>query len=388
MTISGRRPAPHLPAGRLVVALLALALAGCFSPAERPGCSPPTAPGEVGSLCGFRNPEDLEHVRRAGLVVVSNLRFGGLLGEDGGYMAAFEPGLDAVAFRLWPREGDPPAAHDPTLGDPSCTTAPEPDTFYPHGLTSRTELDHVYLYIVGHARNAGSREAIEIFEMTGRGPDARLVWKACIPTPGNIAANDVVASADGARIVASNYQPDHSMRHTFTSALLGSPTGNVITWTRADGWKPVEGSVARMANGVALARRGETVLYAETMSGSVHRLPLGDGGGAIEIGIGGNPDNFTETPRGTLLLATHTGGAAFMLCQFGRLPCKTSWAVYEIDPETLATHKVIEHDGSQVGAVATALEVDGILYLGSVFDDRVGIVASAAARASAIEEDD
>jgi hypothetical protein len=388
MTIARRRLRSPLPSAKFVAAVLAATAAGCFSPAERPGCSPPTTPGEIGSLCGFRNPEDLEHVRRAGLVVVSNLRFGGVLGEDGGFMAAFEPGLDAVAFRLWPREGDPPAAPDPALGDPSCTVPPEPDAFYPHGLTSRTELDHVYLYIVGHAGSAGSREAIEIFEMTGRGPDARLVWKACIPTPGNIAANDVVTSADGERIVASNFQPDHSMRHTITSALLGSATGNVITWTHADGWKPVEGSDARMANGVALARRGETVLYAETMSGSVHRLPLGDGGGAIEISIGGNPDNFTETPRGTLLLATHTAGAAFMLCQLGRLPCKTSWAVYEIDPETLATQKVIEHDGSRVGAVATALEVDGILYLGTVFDDRVGIVSSAPASASAIEDGD
>ena len=72
-----------------------------------------------------------------------------------------------------------------------------------------------------------------------------------------------------------------------------------------------------------------------------------------------------------------TGGAGFMLCQFGRTPCTTSWAVYEIDPETLATRKVMEHDGRAVGAVATALEVDGILYLGSVFDDRVGMVTTA-----------
>jgi hypothetical protein len=77
-----------------------------------------------------------------------------------------------------------------------------------------------------------------------------------------------------------------------------------------------------------------------------------------------------------LLIATHTGGAAFMLCRFGRLPCATSWEVWEMDPETLAMHKVIAHDGSIVGAIATALEVDGVLYLGSVFDDRIGVVAT------------
>ena len=351
--------------------------AGCTNPRERTACSPPASPGAIGSICGFHNPEDIEYVRRPGLVVVSNMRFGGILGDEGGFLSAFEPGLDAVAFRLWPRDGDPAASPDPTLGDPRCTGAPKPDAFYPHGLTSRSDLDRALLYVVGHAGEAGSREAIEIFEVLGRGADARLAWKACIPTPGHIAANDVAISADGERLVASNFQPDHSIRHTFAAGLLGSKTGNVITWTRNDGWKVVPDSESQMANGVAFARRGETILYAETMSGSVHRRPLGDGGGAIEVSIGGNPDNFTQTPRGTLLLATHTGGAAFMLCRFGRLPCKTSWEVYEIDPETLATHKVIEHDGSAVGAVATALEVDGIVYLGSVFDDRVGMVASA-----------
>ena len=363
---------------RAAVALTAVLGAGCFGAGERTACGPPAAPGQVGSVCGFHNPEDLEYVRRPDLVVVSNMRFGGVLGEEGGFLAAFEPGLDAVAFRLWPREGDPEPAADPNLGDPECTGAPNAGAFYPHGLSSRSDLDRTLLYVVGHAGDAGSREAIEIFEVLGRGADARLVWKACIPTPGHIAANDVAVSADGEMLVASNFQPDHSIRHTFAAGLLGSKTGNVITWTRSDGWKVVPGSESKMANGVAFARRGETVLYAETMSGSVHRRPLGEGGGAIEVSVGGNPDNFTQTPRGTLLLATHTGGAAFMLCRFGRSPCTTSWEVYEIDPETLATHKVIEHDGSVVGAVATALEVDGIVYLGSVFDDRVGMVASTA----------
>jgi hypothetical protein len=75
-----------------------------------------------------------------------------------------------------------------------------------------------------------------------------------------------------------------------------------------------------------------------------------------------------------LLLATHTDGAAFMLCALGRSPCTTGWSVSEIDPDTLAVREVYRHDGSVVGAIATALEVDGVLYVGSVFDDRVGVV--------------
>ena len=90
--------------------------------------------------------------------------------------------------------------------------------------------------------------------------------------------------------------------------------------------------------------------------------------------IGGNPDNLTWTPRGTLLLATHTAGSRFMLCALGARPCTTGWAVYEVDPVTLAATLVVEHDGTDLGAVATALEADGVIYLGSVYDDRIGAI--------------
>ena len=129
-----------------------------------------------------------------------------------------------------------------------------------------------------------------------------------------------------------------------------------------------------MANGVALSRDGNSVLYAETITGKVHRTPRFGKNGSISVTIGGNPDNFTWTEDETLLIATHTGGIEFMGCAFGRLPCTTSWEVWEIDPATLAVSKVLEHDGTDIGAVATALRVDNRIYLSSVFDDRIGVV--------------
>jgi hypothetical protein len=96
--------------------------------------------------------------------------------------------------------------------------------------------------------------------------------------------------------------------------------------------------------------------------------------GAVDVAIEGAPDNLTWTDRGTLLLASHTAGAGFMLCVLGRSPCRSSWAVYEIDPNTLVVSEVIKHSGDTVGAVATALEIKGTLLLSSVFDDRIGYV--------------
>lgn len=358
----------------LAAAILAATTAGCAGGPDRPPCAPPSAPGEIGSICGFHGPEDLEYVRRAGLIVVSNLRLDGAIGEGGGFLAGFEPGEAPRVVRLWPGPEGALAEPEPALGDPTCTEPPPAVGFSPHGLTSTTlDGERVLLYVAGHISAGRSREAVEIFELRGRGDGATLVWKACIPTADAIQANDVALTPDGT-VIVSNYQPDGGIRHTILAALLGRRSGNVMEWSRDEGWRVVPGTEAQLANGVAVARRGETVLFAETMTGLVRRVPLTGGGGAIDVDVGGNPDNFTRTPRGTLLIATHTGGAAFMACRFGRAPCTTSWAVYEIDPDTLATRKVLDHDGSVVGAVATALEVDDLLYFGSVFDDRVGVM--------------
>lgn len=351
-------------------------MSGCAG-LPRPDCAPSPKPGEIGTICGFHGPEDLEYVRKSGLIVVSNLRLPGRLGQGGGFLSGFEPGSeDPQVLRLWPAGPGKESLvePEPSLGDPSCTEPPPPEAFAPHGITSLlVDGERQLLYAIGHRVGGASREAVEIFEMRGRGPATVLAWKACIPTPGEIQANDVVVDLDG-RLVVSNYQPSGSIRHTLAAGLFGSKTGNVLTWTPVAGWQPVPGTEASMANGIALTRRGENVMFAEMMTGKVRRVPLDGGGGAIELDLGGNPDNFTETPRGTLLLATHTDGAMFMLCAFGRSPCETGWSVSEIDPDTLAVREVFRHDGTKVGAIATALEVDGTLYVGSVFDDRIGVV--------------
>ena len=332
-------------------------------------------PDEVGSICGFRNPEDVEHIRKAGVILVTNLRIDGPI-EDGGYLSGLVIGTDEI-IRLWPpTEGDDDAVlgkFEAGLGVDECTGPPPADAFYPHGATSRTVDGRTFAYITGHAGEAGSREAVEIFEVFGEGADTRLVWRACVPTENAIQANDIAVAPDG-EIVVSNYQPDASVTHTFKSFFLGSETGDVMGWSAENGWRHLEDTESQMANGVTVSRDGKSVLYAETITGQVHRTPRFGTNGSISVEIGGNPDNFTWTDDDKLLIATHTGGINFMLCAFGRLPCRTSWEIWEIDPATLAVSKIFEHDGEKIGAVATALRVDNRIYVSSVFDDRIGVI--------------
>jgi len=132
---------------------------------------------------------------------------------------------------------------------------------------------------------------------------------------------------------------------------------------------------ARQPNGMAVSASGEWIFYAELGSGRVHRISSDGSPPHTTAKVGGNPDNLSWTSRGMLLLATHTGGARFMGCANGRLPCRTSWEIHEIDPATMSEKWIIaQQDGSLLGAVSAATEARGKIYLGSVFDDRIGVV--------------
>lgn len=359
----GSRPALGL--GLLVSATV---LAGCASPHPRAPCS---TEGPVATLCGFHNPEDLEHVPSSGLIVVSNMRFDGPH-EGGGYLSAFTPGHDAVRT-LWPLGTPGDVRPEPGLGDAGCDGPPNRGAFYPHGLTSMAHAGAAFLYVVAHEGEFGGREAVEIFELRGRGAKAVLSWKACILTENAIRANDVAISPDG-EVFVSNYEPSLSIVHTLRASVLHSATGDVMAWRRGQGWRHVEGTTAAMPNGVAVSDDGRMIFYTETGTGLAYRTPRDTSPPSIDVNIGGHPDNITHTPRGTLLIATHTGGSAFLACRFGRLPCRTSWEVHELDPHTMAVRRIFAHDGQAIGAVATALEVGETVYVSSVFDDRIGMI--------------
>ncbi|MFI5397393.1 MAG: hypothetical protein ACHQ9S_17785 [Candidatus Binatia bacterium] len=361
----------------LPVLAVALFLAGCATE-PRGACNPDPPPGTVGAICGFANPEDVEVVPSAGLLLVSQMR----RGSSGGSLAALP--LDPTAQRgarprrLWPtgdRTRDVGAAGG-LVGDPSCMQPPAPDQFAPHGLTSAPgeTAGVVRIAVVGH----GVREAIELFDLAGAGDSAVMSWHGCVPLPPNMVGNDVSLAPDG-EIVVSNYMPAMAgwigLYYTIKGGL-GMNTGDVMAWSREHAWRHLAGTESPSPNGVFASRDGTTAFYAETGTGRISRVPRAGasaGHPPEQVTIGGNPDNLSLSPRGTILAATHTDGAAFLLCALGRLPCRTGWSIFEIDPVSLRATLLLHHDGSVVGGVASAAEFDGRIYFGAVFDDRIGV---------------
>jgi sugar lactone lactonase YvrE len=238
----------------------------------------------------------------------------------------------------------------------------------------------VRLAVVGHE----TREAVELFDLEGRGDDARLVWRGCAPLPRGTSGNDVAIAPDG-EIVVSNYLADPPMRLTFRAfasmlgaSLFGRPTGDVLAWKRGRGWRHVDGTAASLPNGVAVSGDGVTLYFAETATGHVYRLPReGASSGKVEsLTIAGKPDNLSWTERGTLLVGTHLSAAAMTRCAFGGDPCRSPWAVFEIDPRAWTARELFRHDGDALGAVASASSFGDLIFFAAVYGDRIGILRS------------
>jgi hypothetical protein len=363
--------------------LLALACRG----EPRGPCHPSPPPGELGSICGFENPEDVEPAAGRDLLLVSQMRHE--REGNGGSLAALPLAADGEPLgpprRLWPDGGS--TAPDGAARDPGCGEPPAAERFSPHGLaTGVAGADgEIPVAVVGH----GAREAIELFALRGAGADARLRWRGCVPLPPGAIGNDVVVAADGALLV-THFQPSLSgasgLFYTVAGGL-GFATGEVLRWRAGEGWSVVPGTRGANPNGLLLSPDGATLYVAFTGARSVGIRPLSSAGAPHDVAVTGHPDNLSAGPDGTLYAAVHGSGLAVLLCRFGARPCRSPWLLLEIDPASRAARRRLEHDGSRVGSVASAARVGRRLYFGAVFDDRMGtrrLRADPAARGGAI----
>lgn len=343
---------------------LALLVAACSSgpSVPRPECS---GDGDVGTFCGFDNPEDVAFVPSHSLLVVSNLR----LNERGGYLAAI-PAEGGEPFRLWPNGksaelGSGEFLRLSTLGEPGCP-APAAELFMPHGIyVDVRDPAMPLLYVVNH----GGREAVEIFSFGQHGDETVLFWTACIELPPGTSGNDVAVAPDG-EVIVSNYMPPSFKSWSNLKTLLGWTTGDILAWNLEKRWRSIAGTAASAPNGVEVSADGTSVYYSATGGRSISRIAR-SGGVAETATVTGMPDNLTWTARGTLLLASHDSPWAFVQCAGGET-CRSPWRVLEVDADSLQTRTIFAHDGERLGAVAAALETKRMLYFSAVFGDRIG----------------
>lgn len=349
----------HLSLRLVAAAGLAGWLAACSPSAPRPDCrnEPP-----LGSLCGFENPEDLAYLPSARALLSSNMR---LLGR-GGFLSAMRIG--GAPARVWPTSATGALTSSPGIGDDACPP-PDPAAFAPHGIfLDQRDAAAVRLYAVNH----GDRESIEIFAVESGAELPSLRWLACVVLPPATSANDVAVAPDG-EIVASNYLPSPRAVWGTVKYVLGWNTGDMLAWRRDTGWRHLPGTAASGANGVAISGDGRWVYYAATGAGTINKVPRDGSAPPVAAEVPGLPDNLSWTARGTLLLPTHESITGFIAC-LRSAPCRGPWRLLEVEPDSLRVVERFRHDGTVVGAVAAAEEIEGRTYLSAVFGDRIGVL--------------
>lgn len=84
--------------------------------------------------------------------------------------------------------------------------------------------------------------------------------------------------------------------------------------------------------------------------------------------LGGGVDNLTWTGDGTLLAIVHSGGAESVFQD-----CLLEWALFEIDPETLESRRLLQNGGDILCGATSAQCVCDRIVIGTMSEARLGV---------------
>lgn len=344
---------------RSSLALLVLVCGSGLTVGAEAPCDPA---GDVRFVCGPRNPEDLVSVPATRWIIAS-----------GGEKTTNFYLVDSVS-RNWRAL---PFSAPPGAGSPQCPKAPEPATLQTHGLHIRsTGRNRAVLHVVGH----GAREAIEQFEVDATGEAPTLKWTGCMPLPQGLAANSVVALADGTVLATVLFLPGT----TFAESMSGKNTG-VVLERRAgqSAFEVMRGTELPANNGIEASPDGREIYVVS--SGLRTIVSYRRGNPATRLGttrvLPFTPDNVHLGPDGRL----YSAGMAADVPECGGIPgpkhdlqklaaCPRGSVAAAIDRRTMKDTIVVQTPALRVFSNATmVLPVGGEAWFGTFSGDRIAV---------------
>ncbi|RLQ22626.1 hypothetical protein DWB85_06495 [Seongchinamella sediminis] len=346
------------------LALLAL-LSACVDDAMHiTGCAPL---GDIVPVCGMQTPEDIAALPDGRHLLLAN--FGGM--HDGtGSLSLFDTESQGLTPLFPPADGRIDSG-DPLWGEAGCEPPPLAE-FSPHGTHLHQLADGRWRYLVV---NHGGREAIEMFELLGRGEQSRLAWRGCVPAGPDTFMNDVVGLASGELVFTRMYHHGGGRLELLLS-LLGRNTGDLWRWSRERGLRVIPGTEANQPNGIEISADEQYVFANMYMTGEVWKVDI-DTAEVVATAPVASGDNSAWGSDGRLWVVTHTDSLPNLLSCFDHQaqPCGAGFAVVALDPDTMAWETVFEHRGAPMGAATVAVPQNGRVYMGSFVGDRLISVA-------------
>lgn len=202
---------------------------------------------------------------------------------------------------------------------------------------------------------------------------------------------DALDIAGNGQIYFTDASAKYSPNEYLYDLLESKPHGRFMVFDPGSGQVRVLLKDLYFANGVALSSQEDFVLINETYRYRVLRYWLkGPGAGTWEIFIDnlpGFPDNISSNHNGTFWLALFTvrnkavdrlQSSPFVKAQLSKLP-QSLWPlpkpyglVLALDEQGNVTQSLHDPTGKHLGAITSAREYNGYLYLGSLHNDRIG----------------
>lgn len=322
------------------------------------------AVGVARPICGFTNPEDIVPLPGDEALLIGE--YGTSAEDHSGGLVLFTL-ADETRRTLW-RAGDGPKRATPGWGDPACTSAPDAG-FNSHGIDLvRRDDGALALLVVQH----GSREAVELFEVSGEGTDWRLAWRGCVPSPEDASLNEVAGLADGGFYTTK--MASLAGADAIDEGFPTAPTGQAYHWRPGEGFSEIPGTTGIMPNGLVASPDGRFVYMNASAESSIRKVEVATGRelGRAEVMM---PDNVTWSPDGRLLVASLRGldPELFAECTERKTGyCPIPFAIVAVDPETMTEiGPVYESDGHPLGAGTVGLQVGRELFVGSFKADRI-----------------
>ncbi len=348
------------------LALIASAalLGGCVMSDPQPMADAECEPkANARPICTFTNPEDMVPLPGNQAILIGEY---GQSAEDEGGLVVFA--LDSEERRTVYRGGEATAVAEAGWGDPTCRTGPT-RAFNSHGIDLvRRDDGRLLLLVVQH----GSREAVEFFEVQGRGIDWRISWRGCVLAPDDASLNEVAGLPNGGFYTTKMDSLSGALE--FEGGMPSEPTGHAFAWSPNRGYRKIEGTDAVMPNGIVTSADGRLIYMNASGENSIRKVEVASG---RELGRAPvmTPDNVTWSPDGRLLVASLSlqDPADFVACEaLKQGSCPIPFKIVAVDPETMTTlGPVYESNGVPMGAGTVGLQVGQELFVGSFKGDRI-----------------
>jgi hypothetical protein len=345
----------------IVGALLAGIVVSRFSgapTAQSTSCAPS---GGLTFICGVQNPEDLVQVPGTRWLLASGMAPGsGLHIVD----------TRAKTIRNLYAAGSPSVRADRTRYA-NCPGPLDPKQAVLHGLSLRAAPNGRFTV---YATNHGSRESIEVFELSTGGTAPAATWIGCVLMPDKMGANSVAAFSDGSLVATVLIMPGK----TFEDAFAGRITGAVFLWTPGTAsFRQLPGTELSANNGIETSPDDREFYVASTTTKRIVAFARNDTSKPLrtaqlkEFG----PDNVRWTSDNRLI----TAGMIDNEPACGGPPkteagirCSRGYVAVTIDPKTMAVTEIARGPATPAfTGTAMAVRVGDELWLASFNADRL-----------------